>query len=47
MEQLQSHRLFVWAFQTIAGVVDALIRDHGLPSYVAEGLRTSYRVEGD
>jgi hypothetical protein len=29
--QLQSHRLFRWAFETIANTAELLLREHGIP----------------
>lgn len=44
IEQLQSHRLFVWALQTVAVVVETLIRDQHVPEYFAAALRVSYAI---
>jgi hypothetical protein len=40
--QLQSHRLFRWAFETVAAIVNVLISAHQVPDYVAVGLCESY-----
>ncbi len=42
LDQLQSHKLFRWAFETIANTVDVLLVAHNVPQFVADGLRESY-----
>lgn len=42
VDQLQSHRLFVWAFDIVRETVDVLLDAHGVPDYSADGLRQSY-----
>lgn len=42
LAQLQSHRLFGWAFETVRMTVDVLLAKHVMPPFVAEGLRSSY-----
>ena len=42
LSQLQSHRLFRWAFDTIRGTVDVLLRAHNVPSFVTDGILASY-----
>lgn len=42
ISQLQSHRLFRWAFATIQATVDVLLIAHQVPEYAAAGLRESY-----
>lgn len=40
--QLQSHRLFRWALETIQAIVNILIGVQQVPEYTAVGLRESY-----
>jgi hypothetical protein len=40
--QLQSHKLYKWAFDTIAETVDVLLLAHDLPQFAVEGLKYSY-----
>lgn len=42
LEQLKSHRLFRWAFETIKETVAVLVQAHKLPAFAAEGLIASY-----
>lgn len=42
LAQLQSHRLFGWAFEKTAAAVDALLNAHAVPQPVSDGLRASY-----
>ena len=42
ISQLQSHKLFTWAFTTISSTVDILLRAHQVPEFIANGLRESY-----
>ncbi len=44
ISQLQSHRLFGWAFTTVYGVVDHIIAGHQFHSFAADGLRHSYAL---
>lgn len=40
--QLQSHRLFRWAFDIVRSTVDALLRLHNVPSDVVAGILQAY-----
>ena len=40
--QLQSHRLFTWAFETVRETVDVLLVNHGVTGFAADGIRASY-----
>src|SRR5574341_74851 len=42
LEQLKSHRLFRWAFQTVRETVAILVEAHQLPVFAAAGLIASY-----
>lgn len=42
LDQLKSHRLFQWAFETTALTVDALVAHHNVPALVANGIRESW-----
>lgn len=42
LSQLQSHKLFRWAFDTVRETVDVLLRTHKVSSYMADGLLESY-----
>lgn len=42
LEQLKSHRLFSWRFETVKQTVAILVEAHQLPPFKAAGLITSY-----
>ena len=42
LAQLQSHKLFTWAFETVRYTVDILIRDHAMTGLASDGLQASY-----
>lgn len=42
LDQLKSHRLFEWAFETVARTVDLLLDHHQLAGVVADGIRQSW-----
>lgn len=42
LSQLQSHRLFQWAFDVMRNTADALLRIHNVPSYELIGILRSY-----
>lgn len=42
LAQLQSHKLFTWAFETMRDTVDILIREHAITGLASDGLRASY-----
>jgi len=44
ISQLQSHKLFAWAFQTLRETVEVLLRHHNVPSFVANNLQASYSL---
>ncbi|MDB5531749.1 MAG: hypothetical protein JWO28_64 [Hyphomicrobiales bacterium] len=47
ISQLQSHKLFRWAFETVRSTVDLLLNSHAVASIIADGFRDSYsRFEG-
>ncbi|MBI3045225.1 MAG: hypothetical protein HYY78_20620 [Betaproteobacteria bacterium] len=49
--QLQSHKLFRWAFETVKLTVEILLTAHGVRGFMGDGLRASYskyeRFDGD
>lgn len=51
ISQLQSHKLLTWAFATVGATVEILLSTHGIPAFMADGLRTSYsryaQITGD
>ena len=42
IEQLKSHKLFRWAFETMALTVEALLKYHAVMDFAAHGLRESW-----
>jgi len=42
LEQLQSHRLFRWSFETIQQTVDVLLDAHEVSGLARDGLKASY-----
>lgn len=42
LSQLQSHRLFIWAFEVIESTVSIILNEHGLEQSIVQGLLASY-----
>lgn len=42
ISQLQSHRLFRWAFEVVSATVALLLREHDVSAFAEEGLNATY-----
>ncbi len=42
ISQLQSHKLFQWAFEIIASTTDLLLKQHEVSKYIHDGISESY-----
>ena len=45
LSQLQSHRLFIWAFEVVRATAAALLQAHSASDFVTAGILASYSVD--